>query len=117
MRYSKNRDQILELIQTAKNPVSAKVIHSALGTLDLVTVYRNLDFFTKEKMIKKLYLSGNEAVYEFNRDTHHHAVCTDCDKIIHFKAPDEKIKKLLDLTDFQVKELEVTVRGICNHKK
>lgn len=117
MRYSKKRDQILHEIQTAKHPVSARDIHKSLGSLDLATVYRNLEVFTKEKMIRKLYLNNKEAVYEFNRDTHHHAICVECDKVIHFKAPDEKIKILLGLSDFRVDELDVTVRGICNHKK
>jgi hypothetical protein len=31
--------------------------------------------------------------------------------VVHFTAPDEKIKKLLGIEDFEVDDLEVTVRG------
>jgi len=116
-RHSKKREQILEAVQNAKAALSAGAIHDLLPEIDQVTIYRNLDLFVTEGMVKKLHFGGTETLYEYQRHPHHHAVCTDCDKVIHFTAPDEKIKKLLGLDDFQVKELEVTVRGICNHKK
>jgi Fe2+ or Zn2+ uptake regulation protein len=85
--------------------------------IDLATVYRNLEYFTNEKVIKKLQLGSQEARFEFQHEPHHHAVCTECERVIHFTAPDEKLKKLLGIEEFKIDELEVTVRGICNHEK
>lgn len=93
--------------------MSAADIHKQLPELDLVTIYRNLELFTNEKLIKKVSLETNETQYEYQSEPHHHAVCTDCHKVLHFKAPDEKIKKLLSLEDFDIDELEVTVKGRC----
>lgn len=116
-RYSKKREQILHILEHSKAALSAGAIHDLLPEIDQVTIYRNLDLFVSEGVVKKLHFGGTETLFEFHRDPHHHAVCMDCEKVIHFTAPDEKIKKLLGLNDFKVHEMEVTVRGICNHKE
>jgi len=116
-RHSKKREQILAVLQKAKTALSAGSIHDILPEVDKVTVYRNLGLFVSDGIVKAMNFGGTETLYEYQQHPHHHAVCTDCDKVIHFTAPDEKIKKLLGLADFQVNELEVTVKGICNHKK
>lgn len=116
-RHSKKREQILDVLKREHGALSANEIHSKLPKLDLTTIYRNLDVFVADGEVKKLLLSGKEALYEYQDKPHHHAVCTECDRVIHFTAPDDKIKKLLGIAGFAVDELEVTVRGICNHKK
>ncbi len=116
-RLTKKRQTILEVLKKQKEALSASEIHALVPEVDLATVYRNLEYFTNEKLIKKLQLGSQEARFEYQHEPHHHAVCTECERILHFTAPDEKIKKLLGIEDFQVEELEVTVRGICNHDK
>jgi Fur family ferric uptake transcriptional regulator len=116
-RYSKKREQILEALKKAHGGLSAAKIHTLLPKLDLTTIYRNLEVFVSQGDVKKLNLKGKEAVYEYQVKPHHHAICVECERVIHFTAPDEQIKKLLGVKDFQVDELEVTVRGICTHKK
>jgi len=116
-RHSKKRELIRGVLESSHAALSASEIHAQLREVDLVTIYRNLELFVGEGTVKKLHLGGTEALYEFERHPHHHAVCTDCSKIIHFTAPDSKIKELLGLTDFNVEELELTVRGTCKHLK
>lgn len=116
-RRSKKREQILEVLEKSKTALSVKAIHALVPDVDKVTIYRNLDLFVEEGMVKALHFGGAEALYEYQRHPHHHAVCTDCDKVIHFTAADGKIKKLLGLPNFHISELEVTVKGTCNHKK
>ena len=116
-RHSKKRDQILDVLKQEHGALSASDIHSKLPKLDLATIYRNLDVFVTDGEVRKFLFNRREALYEYQEKNHHHAVCTECDRLIHFTAQDEKIKKLLGLNDFQVTELEVTVKGICNHKK
>jgi Fe2+ or Zn2+ uptake regulation protein len=113
IRLTEKRKRILTAIKQYRGAISAGSLHEKIPEVDLVTIYRNLDLFTKEKLIKKVSLSDSEALYEYQAEPHHHALCTDCEKIIHFKAPDKKIIKLLGLEGFEVDELEVTVRGKC----
>ncbi|MEX0935174.1 MAG: Fur family transcriptional regulator [Candidatus Paceibacterota bacterium] len=115
LRLTTKRKQILDVLKKHEGTLSAKEIHAKLPDIDLVTIYRNLDLFVKEKLITKVFLDTDEVLYEYQHEPHHHAVCTDCENVIHFTAPDEKIKKLLKLKDFKVDEIEVTVRGRCNH--
>jgi Fur family transcriptional regulator, ferric uptake regulator len=116
-RHSKKREQILAVLKKEHGALSASDIHAKLPALDLTTIYRNLDVFVHAGEVKKLLLDGKEALYEFQDHPHHHAICTECKRVIHFTAPDEKIMKLLGMKDFQVDVLELTVRGICDHKK
>lgn len=114
-RYSKKREDILSVLKSEHGAFSAHDIHAKLPTLDLTTIYRNLEVFVTDGQVKKLLLNGKEALYEYQDQPHHHAVCTECERVLHFTAPDEKIKKLLGISDFKVDAIEVTVRGICNH--
>ena len=111
---TKKRQAVLDLLQKHHGTLSAADIHAALPDIDLVTIYRSLELFTKEKIIKQFHLSSGEAQYEYQAEPHHHAVCTTCERVIHFTAPDTQLKKLLGIEDFDVDEIEVTVKGMCH---
>ncbi len=114
-RFSQKREDIRKLLAEQGGALSAAAIQTALPHIDLTTVYRNLDQFVIDGDVKKITLGG-EALYEYQPHPHHHAVCDECHRVIHFTAPDEKIKQLLGLHDFTISNLELTVHGICNHK-
>ena len=113
-RLTTNRKAVLEILQKKKDLLSAADMHKLLPELDLVTIYRSLEYLTKVGLIKKIRLGDSqEARFEYQDSPHHHAVCTECDKVIHFTASDDKIKKLLGINDFEVGEVEITVKGVC----
>ena len=114
-RHSPKREAILDVLKAEHGALSASEVHGKLPALDLATIYRNLELFVADGEVQKLQLGGKEALFEFSKEAHHHAVCNECHKVIHFTAPDAKIKALLGIADFNVDEIEVTVRGICNH--
>lgn len=116
LRITKKRQQILDVLKAHHGTLSAADVHAKLPDIDLVTIYRNLELFTNEQIIKQVHLGTDEAQYEYQATPHHHAVCTECKKVIHFTAPDEKLKKLLGVEDFDITEMEVTVRGTCHEK-
>jgi len=115
-RHSHKRTQILTVLKQEHGALSASEIHHKLPSLDLTTIYRNLDMFVTDGVVKKLLLNGKEALYEYQEKSHHHAVCATCNRVIHFTAPDEKIEKMLNLKNFKVDEIDITIRGTCNHK-
>lgn len=116
-KLTKKRQAILNALKNKKATLSAAEVHALVPDMDLATIYRNLEYFTNAKTIKKLQLGTHEARFEFQHEPHHHAVCGQCEKVIHFTAPDKKIIKLLGLEDFDIEELEVTVRGTHHHHK
>jgi Fe2+ or Zn2+ uptake regulation protein len=117
MRITKQRRAIIEVLKEQKKPLSAADLHELLPAIDLVTIYRNLDQFAQQKLIKKVQLDTQEAQYEYQKQPHHHAICTECKRVVHFTAPTEKLKKLLDLDDFEIDDVDVTVHGTCKHKQ
>tara|TARA_B100000745_G_scaffold133790_1_gene87367 strand:+ start:154 stop:516 length:363 start_codon:yes stop_codon:yes gene_type:complete len=116
-KLTKKRQAILALLKNSGTTLSAQDIFERVDDMDLTTVYRNLDLFVKEKMITKVVLNTDEDLYEYQSEPHHHAVCTDCNKVIHFSACTEDLEKLLRIKDFNIENIEVTVRGTCRHKR
>ncbi len=118
MRLTAHRREILTLLQTADAALSAAAIHSKVPHINLVTVYRTLESFVEAGMIKKLSLSSDEAVYEFQAERHHHAVCSECGKVLHFTFDDQSLIREFSLPHFLIHDIDVQVRGICStHKK
>ncbi len=113
-RMTTKRQEILDVLKKRHGTMSAADLHASLPHTDLVTIYRSLELFVNEKIIKQFHLQSGEAQYEYQTEPHHHAVCTTCERVIHFTAPDQKLKKFLGIEDFDVDEIEVTVKGICH---
>lgn len=118
MKVTKHRQEILDTLDQSEEALSASQMHAALPHINLVTIYRNLESFTNEGIIKKLNLSGQEAVFELQHEPHHHAICDDCNKVIHFTVENKELMKEFALPDFLINDLEITLRGKClEHKE
>jgi len=117
MRLTKHRQVIIDTLKKSHGTLSAQDIHKLLPKIDIVTIYRNLDLFVADGIIKKLHLEGNEAKYEYQAHPHHHAICSDCDRIIHFNAAEEKLRQVLNIPDFDITSIDLIVRGNCHHTK
>lgn len=115
IRLTEKRKQILNTLQCSKEPLSAAAIGQLLPEIDLVTIYRNLDLFVQERLIKKLQFS-DEALYEYQKQPHHHAICTDCNKMIHFSVSEIELQKVIKLKGFSISNIDITVKGNCTHE-
>lgn len=115
-RFSKKRAEIQAVLEASHDALSAAEIHGALPHLDLATIYRNLELFVTDKVARKLHLGDNgEARYEVASQPHHHAICTDCHEVLHFTAKTDALVKALNLPNFEIEDIEVTVRGRHKH--
>jgi len=112
-RITKKRQAILEVLQEHHGTLSAADIHAALPDIDLVTIYRNLDLFVSEGLIKKVNVDTDQMHYEHQTEPHHHAICSNCKHVIHFSIEEKKILDLLKKHNFESDSLELTVRGTC----
>lgn len=117
MRLTKHRKEIIDMLKKTHGTLSAQDMHKLLPAIDIVTIYRNLDLFVTEGTIKKLHLDGNEAKYEYQAHPHHHAICNDCDRMIHFTIADATLKQQLNIPDFDITSVDLVVRGNCHHPK
>jgi len=115
-KLTNKQKQIMEALEGHRGALSAADIHEQVkDDMDLATVYRALDKLTEERLLKKLVLNGRKALYEYARDAHHHAVCADCDEVIHFHIDDTQLKKLVDVPGFDIQDIEIVVRGSHCH--
>jgi len=115
MRITKHRQEILDILDKSEEALSAADIHKSLPQINLVTIYRSLEYFIKAGEVKKLHLDGGEAQYEIQHEPHHHAICNDCNKVIHFTVNDKKLIQEFSLPGFDIKDIEITLRGNCLH--
>ena len=118
MRITKHRQEIIDLLERSEEALSAAELYSALPHINLTTIYRNLESFVAAGSVTKLNLGGDEARFEVQHEPHHHAICDECQKVIHFSVHDEELIQEFTLPGFSITGLEVTLRGTCNtHKK
>ncbi len=121
MRYSRQRELILETLKNFENHPTAEQLYlrvkDQLPTLSLGTVYRNLNLLVELGQIRKVESTGSASVrYDARKDEHCHLVCLSCNSIIdidldYFNSVDSKIK---DEFNFTVTEHEVVLKGICS---
>jgi Fe2+ or Zn2+ uptake regulation protein len=113
MRLTTHRKEILALLAKQEEALSAAEIHTHLPHINLVTIYRSLEQFVAADLVKKLFLGEQEALYEIQDEPHHHAICANCQKIIHFTFDDTDLKQRFLIPGFSVRDIEVTVHGQC----
>lgn len=116
MRITKHRQEIIDILEHTEEALSAAELHTALPHINLATIYRNLESFVEAGTVTKLNLGGDEARFEIQHEPHHHAICDDCQKVIHFSVNDEELIKEFSLPGFNIKNIEVTLRGTCTAK-
>ena len=82
---------------------------------DKTTVYRELEFLKKKKIIKEIHLeTEKEKRYEINREHHHHVVCKKCEKIEDIEIGKNLEKKILQkIPNFINLEHSLEFYGIC----
>ena len=111
MKHTAHRQTILDTLAIQTEAISARALAHLVPDINQATVYRNLDTLEQHGLVSRFTPQGNEALYEITRPNHHHALCRECEQVIHIDAPDQKIIDLLQLDNFQVDSLEVIVKG------
>ena len=83
---TKNKKDILNLIQTTTKHLTAEEIYLTLKeinkSISLSTVYRNLGILEEEKLIKKYDISETKFVYDKSIIPHAHAINDDTQEVV-----------------------------------
>lgn len=117
MKHSQKRDKILEVFKD-RDLLTANEICSKLPSIDRATIYRNLDLFTREGILRKVNVKEAITSYELavEGDIHQHFVCTNCEKVIPVDVDMDKIKEALN-TKINFNEIELNLKGECEDCK
>ena len=116
-RYSKQRETILQVIQSTLVHPNAdwvyKETRKQIPNISLGTVYRNLNQLVESGRILKL---KDEAMvrYDGNTGQHDHFRCSVCGKWYDVKMIDQSIiKSFADKHDFQIESFNLVLEGTC----
>ncbi|KXK26372.1 MAG: Peroxide operon regulator [candidate division WS6 bacterium OLB20] len=112
MRNTKSRQQLLKILEKG-GAFSAAKLHELLPGMDLATIYRNLNLFTQEGITREILVKKGESMFELIRDDHQHALCNNCGKLLHVSFDKQRLIDAIDIKDFEVDDLELTIRGHC----
>lgn len=111
---SAQRDCIKEYMRNNFNHPTAYEIYDHVKAqfpkVSLGTVYRNLEYLVESNVIKKVQKAGATDRYDYVRDPHNHAMCSECGKIFDFRFPIDRTalqsavgdKILIDDADFLI---------------
>lgn len=117
MRYSHQREKILEAVKSVKTHPTADMVYDSLHAdnpnLSLGTVYRNLAILALNGDITPIYTGDNKVHYDGDTDPHCHFVCKSCSKIIDVFIQPQIPTEVLNETEFQVEEKKTIFYGRC----
>ena len=122
-RQSKQRNRILELLQSTDSHPTADWLYQQLKdefpNLSLGTVYRNLAILIEQGQVKKIHFGSTFDRFEANKRPHYHLICEACGKIIDFEMPlyNDLNKKAAKLTSFTILHHKIEFFGLCEDCK
>ena len=126
---TKPKEYILEFLYEHKNQrFSVKEIYDYIlskdKSINLTTIYRNLNSLEKEgNLLKHVDSNNNYATYQFIDNsiclTHFHFECRKCGKVIHLgmKETNEFLKVIKTKLFFTVEPQNAYITGLCNNCK
>lgn len=116
LRMTKPREKILDVLQSTSVPLSAEDIQRDIDSIDLVTVYRNVETFLHLGVVHRIILEGGKQVFQIESHSHHHhhIICRECHKAecLDFCAA-SKIEKQAKALGFTQLTHVFEVYGLC----
>lgn len=119
LKLTKQRQEILDLIQASSGHMTADQIHSKLKdqqvTMGIATVYRNLNVLFDEKLINRVRHPELGYIYDKNIHDHYHFRCVQCNSIedVSIEYQDKLHKIVEEDLNCKVESHNINFEGIC----
>ena len=108
---------ILSILKKDPSHPNVKQIYSKtkklLPNVSLATVYRNLNFLKKRKLITELDIAEQINRYEINKEDHDHFICNICKNIYDIKKYPLKNRYLKKNGNYDIGRFDLKYFGIC----
>lgn len=117
-QVTRAREATFKLLISPQPQTMHDVLSKAQGTVDRVSVYRNIDVFEKIGLVHRVYIGWKyklELSDEFTGH-HHHLSCLKCGKVIDIedeKHIDEFIDEVAKKAGFQPHRHQFEIDGYC----
>lgn len=119
MRSSKNKEQIINILNLSSKPLNVYEIYSILnknGKVNLSTVYRCINNLCKENIVSKEIREDKNSYYFLNTSLHkHHLICDICKKdiLIDFCPIKKLADDIMEETGFKITNHSIQISGVC----
>lgn len=120
MRMTKARKDILKIFNNNDKPLNAEQLNKILDDdYDLSTIYRNLNFFEDQTILKSIVFSDKIKYYYTSKGHYHYVYCTECKNFQRIsKCFEEEFKKYIsNELDFDVESHTLYFEGLCHNCK
>jgi Fe2+ or Zn2+ uptake regulation protein len=93
----------------------AEAVASDLPNVSVPTVYATLDLLSELGFARRLTVAPGAVLYDPHTDDHHHAVCTNCGRILDVEGPVDADQALRSARGhgFEPDRVELVVSGRC----
>ena len=112
MKYSRQRELILETVQRSDDHPTADTIYTRVRAQDpkvsLGTVYRNLNLLCENGQLLKVPIPGASDRFDHTLGDHAHAYCEVCGSVT-----DVLQEALKGGCGFQVHQMNLVLEGVC----
>lgn len=117
MRFSKQRDLILNIVQDTRTHPTADYVYEKARTqipnVSLGTVYRNLGQLVENKQLKSLNIDGT-IHYDAFLDDHQHFQCKTCNAVYDIEVSTKDFVSQIDSkTNHKIDRCQIHLEGIC----
>lgn len=118
LRVTQPRRHLLEVLEQADRPYSAEELLSKAesGSLDLVTIYRNMTIFAEHGLVQVIQLESGKQLFELHvdGDHHHHIICRECHDTVRLDLCfGGELEKLAKSCGFSELNHTIEVFGLC----
>ena len=117
MRYSKQRELILNQVQTRSDHPTANAIYAALREvcpgLSLGTVYRNLNSLVDAGRVRRVSIPGKADRFDHTLGWHSHLYCNCCGSVVDADVDEKQVMKLVRNQKGVVQDCAVVLFGLC----
>lgn len=117
MRYSKQRELVMQQVETLRDhPTAEEIYQHALKEcpgLSLGTVYRNLNSLVEAGRVRRVSIPGQPDRFDHTLPWHGHLYCTRCGSVTDLAMDSDAIRRLLAGRRVQVTDCALTLIGLC----
>lgn len=124
LRVTPQRIAIFSAIVTLDNHPTAEKIIEYIKTnhpnISIGTVYKVLDSFVENKLLKKVKTESGIMRYDPEQNGHHHLYCSESDRIEDFM--DEELDELISdyfqkngINNFSIEDIQLQITGKFKH--
>lgn len=122
VKITSERKAIIDVLFKNKKPLSPAdiflKIKPKLISVNLTTIYRNLEMLEGLNLIKKIGFNKGYFSYELvaNRPHHHHVVCRKCKKVEDIENISENfVSQVSEQTQFKLEDHNLEFFGLCQN--